>query len=104
MIKYWIFLIFNIAILSSCAVKTVEKPVYIEKPIYIKPNIPPIPERPVLEQVEFYKIGENYCIDKNNAKKLLINFYKLDNYARQLEIIIDDIKQEVQNAGQNKNN
>ena len=89
--------------LSGCAVKPtepevvyVEKPVVVEKPVYVKPELPPLPKRPELEKVRFEKVGRFYCLTKPEAKKLLKNIYKLDNYARELEAVINSLKENPQ--------
>ena len=85
-------------LVSGCSQKVVEKPVYIEKPVvvekpvYIKPKLPPLPKRPELERVEFKKVGRYYCLTKEEAKTLLKNIYKLDNYARELEGVLEEIR------------
>jgi len=56
-------------LIFSCTKKTQ----IVEKPVYIKPEIKNIPQRPQMEKVEWNKIGNLYCIDKENAKKLLKN-------------------------------
>jgi len=82
----------------GCAEKVAEKPVYIEKPVvvekpvYIKPELPPLPKRPKLTEVKFERVGRYYCLTKEEAKKLLKNIYMLDNYARELEGILEEFK------------
>lgn len=90
LIGYFIFIIVILlsTIFSCSAKKENDKSVVIKEPVYIKHEIKNIPERPVLDEVKWIKINEYYCVDKNNAKILLKNLYKLDNYARELEIII----------------
>jgi len=89
-IGYFIFILIILfsTIFGCSAKKENNKPVVIKEPVYIKHKIENIPERPVLEEVKWIKINKYYCVDKNNAKILLKNLYKLDNYARELEIII----------------
>ncbi len=95
-------IIFSSLFIISCSSKPqIEvKEIVIEKPVYIKLNIPELPKKPKLENVKWIKIGKYYCVDKNNAKKLLKNLYKLDNYARELEIVIESIRK---NYEQNNN-
>jgi len=91
-------ILFLSVLLLSCGEKVVEKPVYVkepivvEKPVYIKPEVPPLPERPKLERVEFRKVGRYYCLTPEESKKLLKNLYKLDNYARELEGILEGLR------------
>ena len=88
---------------QNCEPKIIERVEIIEKPIYIKPETPPLPQRPLLENVRFEKIGRYYCLTPEESKKLLQNLYKLDNYARELETVIRLILQEVNNnADSNK--
>ena len=90
----------SLLLVLSCAQKPVERPVVIEKPIivekpvYIKPKLPPLPERPTLEPVEFFHVGDMVCTTREGAKALLRNLYRLDAYARKLEDILLLLKDE----------
>ena len=59
--------------------------------IYDKPSII-IPEKHKMENVKWVKIGEMYCIDKENSKKLLKNLYKLDSYIIELQTILKGLE------------
>ena len=97
--RKYLILFGSVIVIWGCTSKVVEKPIYIEKPIvvekpvYVKPEMPPLPQRPKLDAVFFQKIGDNYCLTEVEAKKLLKNLYLLDNYARELENILQTLQQ-----------
>jgi len=70
--------------LTGCTTKTEYR--------YIKPVIPELPPEPAYYSVEWRKYefdnGSYYCLDKNNAKKLLMNKQLQDAYTRKLEEIL----------------
>ena len=61
------------------------------KPVY-KCEVPPIPKKPEMVEVKWTKLGNYYCIDKQESKKLMINIYRLDSYSNQLKTILEGIK------------
>lgn len=63
----------------------------IVKTVYIKPEFE-IPQEPTYYQVEWKKIDDNYCIDIDNAKLLLKNYYILKTYNMELLNILIMIK------------
>lgn len=61
------------------------------KTVYIKPDFE-IPVEPTYYSVDWTKIEDNYCVDKENAKNLLKNYLILRTYNQELKKLLLDIK------------
>lgn len=63
---------------------------------YIKPVIPEPPPEPAYLDVKWKKYeldsGTYYCLDKENAKKFLINKQLQDAYTQKLREILDTLR------------
>ena len=74
--------------LTACTTKTEYR--------YIKPVIPELPPEPAYKDVEWEKYefdsGLRYCLDKENAKKLLINERLKDGYIQKLKEILRSLR------------
>lgn len=80
------FLVGLSIIFTGCASKPQEKIVY----KYIKPKCY-IPKEPKLEPFSFIQIGNYYCAEPSEIKKILIDFYKLDSYKQKLLKILENV-------------
>ena len=81
-----VFLLSSICIIG-CGYKCNTKTEF----IYDKPAVI-IPEKPKMEDVKWVKIGDMYCVDKENSKKLMKNLYKLDSYIIELQTILKGLE------------
>ncbi len=63
---------------------------------YVKPVIPELPPEPAYADVEWKKYefddGTHYCLDKENAKRLLINEELERAYTQKLEQILRTLR------------
>ena len=59
---------------------------------YIKPQIPEIPEEPKYYPVQFQIQAGSYCIDIENAKKLLKNIELMKGYQKELRLILEEYR------------
>ena len=75
--------------LTACTTKTEYR--------YVKPVIPELPPKPVYSDVKWKKYefddGTYYCLDKENAKRLLINEQLHKAYTKKLEEILRTLRE-----------
>ncbi len=74
--------------LTACTTKTEYR--------YVKPVIPELPPKPAYADVEWKKYefddGTHYCLDRENAKRLLINEELERAYTQKLEQILQMLR------------
>lgn len=71
-------------------------PKQIIKTEYIYQQVPPLPEKPKFLSVEWVKTGEGmYCIDAENAKRLLINITLQQEHEEEMKKILEGLKTDV---------
>lgn len=83
-----------VILLLICLMACSQIPQQITKTEYIEKTIPYIPEKPEYYKVNFIKKDNLYCVDEVNAKNLLKNKVLLDNYTKELEDILIELKGE----------
>jgi len=82
-------LILCLMLLIGCS----SAPVQVIKTEYVYQQVPPLPNAPALYPVKWQKIERGYLLDEQNAKNWLKNEVLKKQYAGELLLILESLKQ-----------